>query len=92
MPIGESYEKSPRITAQFSRTIYSELVKIADNIDFNSPVFRNRSKRNRSLGSAVAFIVELALTDENFTKRLKSYMIHRGKYYYPTFHYMDKYD
>lgn len=91
MSIGESYDYSPRVTSTHSRTIFAELEKIADNIDFRHPIFARRMKRNRSLGSAQALIVELALTDEKFQQRLKKYMVEGGKHWYPSIHYLDKY-
>lgn len=91
MDIGESYGEYLRVTSTHSRTIYSELLKISDNIDFRHPRFARRQKRNRSVGSAQAFIVELALTDEKFLARLRDYMIDNGKHWRPHIHYMDKY-
>lgn len=91
MSIGESYDYAPRVTSTHSRTIFAELEKIADNIDFRHPIFARRMKRNRSLGSAQALIVELALTDEKFQERLRKYMVEGGKYWYPSINYMDRY-
>lgn len=91
MSLGESYKRNPRVTAMFSRSIYDQLCHIADNIDFNQPIFAGRMKRNRSLGSVVAFIVELALTDEQFIRKLRRFMINGGKHYIHHINYYDRY-
>lgn len=87
-----TYNEPPRVTSSYSWSIYQELEKIAENIDFRHPRFINRKKRNRSLGSVQAFIVELALTDERFIQKLKRYMVAGGTYYVPTINYSDRYD
>ena len=89
--LSERYSGPPRITSSHTRTIYEELSKIADHMDFQHPRFEGRYKRSRSIGSAQAFIVELALTDYSFLQRLKLYMLHRGKYWVPVVSYQDKY-
>ena len=95
MTIGESYRYSPRVTSTHRRTIFEELEKIANNVDFRNAVFKNRFKRNRSLGSAQAIIVELALTDEVMAERLqhilRGYMVEKGRHWHPTVDYRDKY-
>ncbi len=91
MALGESYDRNLRATSMYTRTIYAELEKISDNIDFRHPRFMCKAKRNRSLGSAQAFIVELALTDEAFVQKLKKYMVGGGREYIPTFNYTDRY-
>lgn len=95
MSIGESYKTPPRVASTYSRTIFEELEKIANNIDFRHPRFNGKHKRNRSLGSAQALIVELALTDERITKILypilRSFMVERGKHWIPQVYYRDKY-
>lgn len=88
---GETYNTSPRVTSTYSRTIYEELVKIADNVDFRHPRFLNRAKRNRSVGSAQALVVELALTDDHFKEKLRRFMIDGGRHWQPVTHYTDKY-
>lgn len=91
MPMSETYYQSPRAISTYSRSIYGELVRISDNIDFNKSVFMNRQKRNRSIGSAQALIVELALTDEYFLNKIRSFMINNGKQWFPTINYTDRY-
>lgn len=71
----------PRVNSTYRDSIHRELIKISDNIDFSDHRFFNRQKRNRSLGSAQAFIVELALSDERFMDKLRGYMIDGGKGY-----------
>jgi hypothetical protein len=89
--LGESYDRQLRATSMYTRTIFAELEKVSDQIDFRHPRFMNKAKRNRSLGSAQAFIVELALTDEVFVKKLRQYMVGGGQGYIPTFTYTDRY-
>ncbi|RTE05474.1 hypothetical protein [Paenibacillus whitsoniae] len=91
MPVGESYDRNLRATSMYSRRIFAELEKVADNMDFRHPRFMTKSKRNRSLGSAQAFIVELALTDERFVANLRKYMIRGGEDYLPMLDYVDAY-
>jgi len=91
MDVGETHEELPRVTSTHSRTMYGNLIKAADNLDFRNPIFSTRSKRNRSLGSAQAFIVELALSDRIFREKLKRYMIAGGKQFVYTSDYLDKY-
>lgn len=88
----ETYSNYCRVSSTHKRSIYDELVKISDHMDFNHPMFMNKHKRNRSLGSAQAFIVELALTDEQFLKKLRQYMMDKGKEYAPVISYVDRYD
>ncbi|WP_024985068.1 hypothetical protein [Brevibacillus borstelensis] len=91
MDIGEVYEELPRVTSTHSRVMYGNLIQIADNLDFRNPVFAGRAKRNRSLGSAQAFVVELALADQAFRERLKRYMIGGGRQFIYTSDYLDRY-
>lgn len=91
MSLSESYEYQPRVTSTYRRTIYEELEKISQHIDFRHPIFRGRHKRNRSLGSVQALIVELALTDEQFLEKLRRFMINGGRDWKPTIHYFDRY-
>lgn len=91
MDIGETHEELPRVTSTHSRTMYGNLIKVADNLDFRNPIFNGRAKRNRSLGSAQAFIVELALADRSFRENLKRYMLAGGKQFVYTSDYMDRY-
>ncbi len=89
--IGEAYSTPPRITSTYTRTMFSELCEISNHIDFNQPQFERRFKRNRSLGSVQAFIVELAFTDDEFREKLKKYMLYRGSHWTPTISHMDRY-
>jgi hypothetical protein len=87
----EKYSRYCRVSATVSRTIYDVLDSISDNIDFNQPKFARRMKRNRSIGSALAFVAELALTDDEFVEKLKKHMIAGGRHYVHTIDYMDRY-
>lgn len=58
---------------------------------FRNPIFNGRAKLNRSLGSAQAFVVELALSDKGFRERLQSFMISGGSQFVYTSDYMDRY-
>ncbi len=89
--LSERYAHAPRITSSHTRTMYEELSKIAGQMDFQHPRFEGRYKRSRSIGSAQAFIVELALTDYYFLDRLKLFMLYKGRYWVPVVHYQDKY-
>lgn len=91
MDIGETHEELPRVTSTHSRTMYGNLIKVADNLDFRNPIFNGRAKRNRSLGSAQAFIVELALADRTFRLKLQSFMIGGGRNFIYTSDYLDRY-
>lgn len=91
MDIGETHIELPRVTSTHSRVTYGNLIQLADNLDFRSPVFAGRAKRNRSVGSAQAFVVELALADREFRERLKRYMIGGGRQFVYTSDYMDRY-
>lgn len=90
--MGESLELSPRVTSQYSRSMYDEIIKLSDHIDFRHHRFNYKSKRSRSLGSVQAFIVELALTDKQFLIKLRKYMLNNGRGWSPTIHYRDRYD
>lgn len=87
----EKYSRYCRVTATVSRSIYDVLDAISDNIDFRDPKFTHRMKRNRSIGSALAFVAELALTDDAFVEKLKKHMIAGGKYYVHSVSYLDRY-
>lgn len=91
MDIGETHEELPRVTSTHSRVMYENLIQVADNLDFRNPIFNGRAKRNRSLGSAQAFVVELALADRTFRERLKTYMIGGGARFVYMSDYMDRY-
>lgn len=84
-----------QVNSTYRATIHSELIKISDNIDFGQDFFKGRMKRNRSLGSVQALIVELALTHpevkEHMRKVLKRYMIGGGKNWTPETWYGDMY-
>lgn len=91
MSLGESYNRQLRATSMYSRSIYAELEKISDNIDFRHARFMQKSKRNRSIGSTQAFIVELALTDEQFLANLRKFMVNNGRDWTPAIRYFDAY-
>ncbi|MGF9907078.1 hypothetical protein [Brevibacillus porteri] len=91
MDIGETHVELPRVSSTHSRVMYVNLIQIADNLDFRNPIFHGRAKRNRSLGSAQAFVVELALADQVFREKLKRYMIGGGKQFIYLSDYMDRY-
>ncbi|WP_411503502.1 hypothetical protein [Brevibacillus centrosporus] len=91
MDLGETHEELPRVTSTHSRTMYSNLIKVADNLDFRNPIFYGKAKRNRSIGSAQAFVVELALADPKFRMKLQEFMIGGGKRFVYTSDYMDRY-
>ncbi|MGN7470144.1 hypothetical protein [Brevibacillus sp. SAFN-007a] len=91
MDIGESFVELPRVTSTHSRVTYSNLIQIADNLDFRNPIFHRKAKRNRSLGSEQAFVVELALADAAFRNRLKHYIIGGAQWFLYTADYMDRY-
>jgi hypothetical protein len=89
--MGETYDRNLRVTSMYSRTIYAQLEQICDNMDFNHPRFINKAKRNRSIGSAQAFVVELALTDEQFLAKLRKFMMNGGRDFKSTIVYTDRY-
>lgn len=93
--IGETYNTPPRVSSTYKRTIFTELEKIANNVDFRHPRFSDRYKRTRSMGSAQALLVELALTDDEIAplieKRLRSMMLQNGKHWTRSVFYTDKY-
>lgn len=91
MDIGETFDELPRVTSTHSRVMYSNLIQVADNLDFRNSIFYGRAKRNRSLGSSQSFIVELALADPIFREKLKRYMIGGGKRFVYTSDYLDRY-
>ncbi|WP_103110490.1 hypothetical protein [Brevibacillus reuszeri] len=91
MDIGETHVELPRVISTHSRVMYGNLIQVADNLDFRNPIFNGRAKRNRSLGSAQAFIVELALADRSFREKLKRFMIGGGKQFVYTSDYLDVY-
>ena len=81
----------PRVTSVYRHNIYEELEEICNLIDFRHPMFRFKHKRNRSLGSVQAFIVELCIGNELFRKELRKYMINNGTEWKPTLIYLDLY-
>lgn len=88
--LGEAYHELPRVNSVHVRTTYSKLIQVSNNINFNTPVFEGMAKRNRSLGSAQAFIVELALGNQQFVdKMLKPFMLYGGENLILGTHYMD---
>lgn len=91
MDIGETFAELPRVTSTHSRVMYGNLIQLADNLDFRNPVFAGRAKRNRSVGSAQAFVVEIAMADRMFRERIKRYMIAEGKQFVYMADYMDRY-
>lgn len=91
MDLGETFTDLPRVTSTHSLVTYGNLLRAADNLDFRQEIFRYRAKRNRSIGSAQAFIVELALADREFRERLKKYMIAGGKGFMYESDYIDRY-
>lgn len=89
--LGESYYELPRVNSVHLRPTYSKLIQVSNNINFNTPVFEGMAKRNRSLGSAQAFIVELALSDKHFIERmLKPFMLYGGENFMIGTHYLDR--
>jgi hypothetical protein len=89
--ISESYTKLPRVTSTHERHTYDALAELADLIDFNHPKLKNKSMRNRSLGSVQTLIVEIALQNEDVLKTLRKYMVLEGRDWYPILHYRQKY-
>lgn len=87
----ERYDEYCRVSSCVSRTMYDTLVHISENMDFRQPKFMNRMKRNRSQGSVLAFVAELALQDPKFVEKLKTHMIQGGKYYTHHWSYSDRY-
>lgn len=81
--VSEFHDKSPRINSCYSFAIYDVIVEISRQINFNHKRFNNRMKRNLSLGSVQSFIVELALSNDNFREYLKEFMINEGKDWHP---------
>ena len=77
--VGETHSTAPRVNSSHLRRTYSKLVQLSEHLNFNSPVFDGMLKRNRSLGSVQAFIVELALADTRFVEEnLKPFCIADG--------------
>lgn len=91
MDIGETFVELPRVTSTHSRAMYSNLIRISDNMDFSSPLFYGRAKRKRSIGSAQAFVVELAMSDPMFREKLKKFMINGGSNFLYESSYHDRY-
>lgn len=93
---GDSYDKYLRVISMHSRTIFAQLEQLSLNIDFRLPIFEGRGKRNRSLGSVQALLVELILTDEDIRpialKKLRSLMVNAGRQYNPSLDYTDSYN
>lgn len=90
--MSESYKRLPRITSTYNRYYYDMIVELSELIDFNHPVFRGKSVRNRSLGSVQMLLVEMALQNDEVLQTLKKYMIWRGMDWTPVnFYGMKKY-
>jgi len=90
--MSESYKRLPRITSTYNRYYYDMIVELSELIDFNHPVFRGKSVRNRSLGSVQMLLVEMALQNDEVLQTLKKYMIWRGRDWTPVnFYGMKKY-
>lgn len=81
--LSEAFNESPRVSSTHSRNIYDELLRISRHINFNHTLFINRRKRNNSISSVQAFIVELALTNESFCNYLKEFMVLGGEEWTP---------
>lgn len=81
----EHYSGVPRISSSMSRTIYAELENIGQQIDFRLPRYMTRAKRNRSMGSVVALVCEVALADPKvrdlYYARLKLHMKDAGAHF-----------
>lgn len=68
------------------------LIDICDNVDFRKPYFNNKvGMRNRSLGSAQALVVALALSDDAFVEKLRKLMDSNGKGFTLSMSYTDKF-
>lgn len=88
----EVFKSQPRVNSSYGRAYYDELVELSRHIDFSDSVFANHHKRNHSIGSTQAFIVELALTFQPFMDELKKHMKRGGENYIPVaVNYSDKY-
>jgi hypothetical protein len=77
--MSEVYKELPRVNSTHSRIIYDEMVEISRHINFNHPMFAHRMKRSLSVSSVQAFIVELALTNDNFRNYLREFMVSEGR-------------
>ncbi len=90
--MSESYNKPPRINSTHERFYYDMIVELSDLIDFNHPIFKGKSLRNRSLGSVQTILVEMALQNEEILQKLRKYMVLKGKDWTPVHFYgMRKY-
>lgn len=91
----EHYAGVPRVSSSMSRTIYAELESIGQQVDFRLPRYMTKAKRNRSMGSVVALVCEVALSDpvvrELFHARLKLHMKDAGAHWTPSTKYTDVY-
>lgn len=91
MLISEHKNASPSANSIYSRATFQNLLTLAEHFDFTDPIFLNKRKRNRSVGSVQSLIVELALQDEDFIKKLRSFMLYNGLHWKPYSSYADKY-
>lgn len=88
--VGETFEDAPRINSSHLRRTYSAILQLADVINFNSPIFNDMLKRNRSLGSVQAFVMEQALSWDVFVdERIKPFCVGKGINLMLGSHYMD---
>lgn len=85
--ISESYEKLPRVTSTHDRFYYDMLAELGDLVDFNHPIFKGRSLRNRSLGSVQTVLVEMALQNNDILNKLRDYMVLNGRDWTPVTYY-----
>jgi hypothetical protein len=95
MSYSERYKGVPRVSSSLSRTIHAELCKIAENVDFTHHRYMGKAKRNRSLGSVTALVMEIALADpevrDKVYEKLRKHMVDNGKHWSPSFFYLDVY-
>ena len=87
----ESYNSLPRANSTHTRFVYDTLVELSIQVDFRHPIFADKAMRSRSVGSAQAFIVEVALQNEEVLNTIRKYLINQGKDWYPILHYRQKY-
>jgi hypothetical protein len=89
--VSEFYYTPPRASSTHDRFVYDALVEISDLVDFQNPIFTGKHMRSRSVGSAQALLVEIALQNEDVINTLKKYMLREGKDWRPILHYKYKY-
>ena len=77
-----------RVTSSYRPNVYEALLEIANRVDFSAPDFRFKRKRNRSIGSAQALLVELALQSSEVRSQLRELM---SEHWTPKFCYLDQY-